>query len=381
MKKNILQLIPSFNQGGSERQALQLARLLYDDGTYNVRLACLNKSGVLLDDDVIDRFADIPEFSLNSFYDVNFLKQVWRFSGWLRANNIEILQTHDFYSNIFGMAGAGIAGVPLRIAAKREMGMRTRSQNFVERRAFGHASVVVVNSEGVRRYLLDAGVPHGKLKLIYNGIDLGRFDADCGDRASLLEGLGLPIDPAFQFVTIVANLREKVKNHEMFFRSAKKVADRFPDAVFIVAGEGERSGLIKAYAEELGLGSRAIFLGRCSRIPELLAVSSVCVLSSDSEGFSNSILEYMAAGKPVVATNVGGAAEVIRQGENGFLIEPNDDAAMADRIVELLEQPAVAEAFGKCGKQRIAEQFSTRNQLGQTLDLYQGEFMARGRSI
>ncbi len=372
-------MIPSFHQGGSERQALQLSQLLQGDGTYDVRLACLQKAGVLLDDDVINAFGQIVDFPLNSFYDRNFVGQVRRLVRWLRENEIEIVQTHDFYTNIFGMISARLASVPVRIAAKRETGMRTWAQRTVERRAFGFASSVVVNSEGVRNYLAKAGVPAKKLKLIYNGIEAGRFDRPFADRRAILSSLGLDPERPGQLVTIVANLREKVKNHEMFLRAAHNIAERIPDAGFVVAGEGDRSDELKRFASELGLRDRVYFIGRCSCVPELLSISDVCVLTSDSEGFSNAILEYTASGKPVVATNVGGAAEAIIQGETGYLVEPNDDRAMSERVCQILEDADLAERFGRAGKRRVLSLFSTTTQLQATLELYDAQLRRRGR--
>lgn len=358
---------------------MQLSQLLQGDGTYDVRLACLQKAGVLLDDDVINAFGPIADFPLNSFYDRNFVGQVRRFVRWLRENEIEIVQTHDFYTNIFGMISARLARVPVRIAAKRETGMRTWAQRSVERRAFGFASGVVVNSEGVRKYLTKAGVPAEKLKLIYNGIDAGRFDRPLADRRAILSALGLDPERLGQFVTIVANLREKVKNHEMFLRAAHKIAERIPDVGFVVAGEGDRSDDLKRFASELGLRDRTHFIGRCTRVPELLSISDVCVLTSDSEGFSNAILEYMASGRPVVATKVGGAAEAIIQGVTGYLVEPNDDEAMSEHVCQVLEDADLAERFGREGKRRVLSRFSTTTQLRATLELYDAQLRRRGR--
>jgi glycosyltransferase involved in cell wall biosynthesis len=373
VRKNVLQLIPSFHQGGSERQAVQLTRLLVDDGRYNIRLACLEKKGVLLDDSIGGRFDDIPEFPLTSFFDANMAKQLRRFVAWVKANKVDIVQTHDFYTNIFGVIGARFANVPVRIAAKRETGMRTDFQRFIERRAFSMTDVVVVNSEGVRKYLSGSGVPVQKLELVHNGIDHERFNGSGGGPAASVTDFGLPKDKPLRFATMVANLREEVKNHEMFLRAARKVADRIKDAAFIVAGEGERMRLITSLARDFGLADRTFFLGRCTLVPELLALSDVCVLTSDSEGFSNSILEYMAAGKPVVATDVGGAAEAIVENETGFLVAPNDDDALADRLCRLFNDRALAEQMGRKGKQRVVEQFSMQQQLDKTLSIYQRE--------
>lgn len=371
MKRKVLHLIPSFHQGGSERQALQLALRLKDEGSCEISLACLEKDGVLLDESVESSFGNVPDFSLTSFYDAKMVRQLRRFAAYLRQERFEIVQTHDFYTNIFGMLGSRLAGVPMRIAAKRETGMRSGLQLFIERRAFATADVVVVNAEGVRRYLSAGGVPAGKLRLIYNGIDPRPFDAAVSSRGDALRSLGLPDDRPLRFVTIVANLRDRVKNHEMFLRSAARIARIREDIRFAIAGEGERTRLITSEAARLGIAEKCVFLGRCGRVPELLAVSDVCVLTSDSEGFSNSILEYMAAGRPVVATAVGGAGEAIVDNETGFLAAPNDDETLADRIGRVLDDPRLAERMGAAARRRLTECFSIEAQVEKTLALYE----------
>lgn len=368
MKRRVLHLIPSFNQGGSERQALQLVRLLVDEGSYEVQFACLDKTGILFDEAVELGFQDPPEFPLTSFYDANMVIQLRRFVSYLKENRIDIVQTHDFYSNIFGIFGAAFAGVPFRIAAKRETGMRSPVQLFTERRAFGRANTVVANSQKVKDYLVASGVRESKVRVIYNGIDHLHYNCDNVDRKAVLRDLGLP--EGYRFVTIVANLRSPVKNHAMFLRAAATVAAEFPDAAFVLAGEGELLNEYKAIAAMSDLDGRVHFLGRCSRVPELLAISDVCSLTSRSEGFSNSIIEYMAAGRPVVATNVGGAAEAIVEGETGYLIESEDVESLADRLRILLSDRELASRMGSAGRRRVSELFSIEAQLENTLELY-----------
>ncbi|HEY0408258.1 MAG TPA: glycosyltransferase, partial [Pyrinomonadaceae bacterium] len=121
------------------------------------------------------------------------------------------------------------------------------------------------------------------------------------------------------------------------------------------------------------------FTGRCGRVAELLAVSDVCVLSSKAEGFSNSILEYMAAARPVVATDVGGAREAVIEGETGYLVPAGDAALMAKRIVSLLKDTERARAMGEHGRSTIERRFSCEAQLETTLNLYHTLF-ARGRA-
>ena len=128
MRRNVLQLVGSFHQGGSERQAVQLTRLLHASGRYSVRVATLNPDGVLRGEVERLDLGAILEYPLTSFYDRNAIRQFRRCATFLREQKIDLVQTHDFYTNVFGMVAAALAGVPARVAAKRETGgMRSAS--------------------------------------------------------------------------------------------------------------------------------------------------------------------------------------------------------------------------------------------------------------
>ena len=169
---------------------------------------------------------------------------------------------------------------------------------------------------------------------------------------------------------MVANLRHNVKNVPMLLRAAKRVAARQPDVHFVIAGEGELQKELIESAQHSGLAGKVHFVGRCIDVPSLVAASSVCVLTSFAEGFSNSILEYMAAGKPVVATNVGGAAEAVVEHETGFLVASDDDVALASRFIQLLDDEEMASKFGSEGRRIAGEKFSQEGQLRKTVELY-----------
>ncbi len=374
MKAAVLQLIDSFNQGGSERQALQLTRLLVQSGKFKIHLASLSPEGSLRSTIEDLDLGDIPSFPLNSFYDANAVKQLTRFVQWLKAARINVLHTHDFYTNVFGMSAGALARLPVRVASMRETaGMRTSTQKRVQRVAYSLAHHVVANSQAVRQVLIADGVPAEKVSVIYNGLDLKRLAPQTFSRAETLGLLGLDseTDPPRRFISIVANMRHEVKDHRMFLRAARRVVEVVPDAAFLLAGEGELTDSLRELAAELGIHERTYFLGRCERVAELLSVSEICVLSSKAEGFSNSILEYMAAGRPVVATNVGGAAELIREGETGYLVPAGDDEMMAARLIDLLRDPNRSRMMGEAGKRIVEEQFSCEAQLSRTEDLYE----------
>lgn len=376
MKRNVLQFIGSFHQGGSERQAVQLARLLHEAGRYQVYVACLDKSGVLLNEVSRLGVGYIPEYRLTSFYNRNALKQLRRFATFLRAREIDIVHTHDFYTNVFGMAAATLARVPVRIASRREtLGFRTENQKRVERSAYKLAHAIVANAEAVRTQLIDEGVRAEKIVTLYNGLDMKRVDTpQASERGSLLAAFNLPredsIEKRRRFVVIVANLRHPVKDYPMFLRAARRVRAAVPEAAFVVAGEGELMTSMRALVAQLDLEKDVFFVGRCEKVAELLALSEVCVLSSKAEGFSNSILEYMAAARPVVVTDVGGAREAVTDGETGYLVPSGDDEQMAARIISLLREPERASAMGARGRRVIAQRFSCRAQLDGAQQLY-----------
>ena len=368
----VLLLLNSFEVGGAEGQLVLLARLLRDSGRYGVHLGCLGRRGRLLEEAEQLGLGPIPEFPLTSFYDRNMATQLRRFTTFLRERNISVVHTDGFYTNVFGILGAKLARVPARIAFRGSVGgWFTSKQELIERTAYRMASVVHANSEAVREFLIEQGVPAKKIEVVYNGLDLSRVTpAPEVSRLQARAMFGLPADNDRSLVTIVANMRNEVKNYPMFLRAAQSVHDAIPEAMFALAGEGELMGQLRTLAGTLEVDRHAYFLGRCDRVAELLYASDVCVLSSKGEGFSNSILEYMGAARPVVATEVGGAREAIIEGETGYLVKSDDDETMAARIISLLRDHKRARALGERGRQVVIQKFSSEAQLAATERLY-----------
>lgn len=345
---------------------MALTRRLVKDSRYEIFVATLNKEGVLLNE-----IGSLPiaEFPLSSFFRPSFVRHVREFANYLVENRIDIVQTHDFYTNISGMAAATLAKTAVRIAAKRETSsMRTKAQEMIESIAFGRTDVIVANAEAVRVYLVERGIAREKIEVIHNGVDTNRLE-EVQNSGGLLKRFDSSDEKATKFVTLVANLRHTVKNVPMFLRAAERVAAEVPDAHFVIAGEGELETELKAAAREIGLNGSVHFIGRCSDVPQLLRESYACVLTSDAEGFSNAILEYMAAGKPVVVTDVGGASEAVTA-DVGFRVRADDDEAMANHLIDILNDEELAAQLGDAGKKKVAECFSTDIQFKKTVELY-----------
>ena len=371
-KPSVLQIVHGFLEGGSERQMIQMATLLHESGDYEVHVASLSTEGVLRSH--VERLGiPVIDLPLTSFYDANMVRQTSRFVSYLKKHKIKLVHSHDFYSNIFGMSGSMLAGIRGRIASKRETtGTRTRAQTTVEHSAFRLAHAVVANAAAVKDQLVAEGVKSDKVVVIHNGIDVTRFQPDGNSNQDLARlNLNLTTVAGRPSITMVANFEYRVKDHPMLLRTAQRVRQEFPEALFVIAGEGPLREETQKLAVELGVESSCLFMGRCANVPDLLATSDICVLSSQAEGFSNSILEYMAAGRPVVATDVGGASEAIVEGQTGHLVSAGDDHAMADRIISLLRDSDKRRSMGLKGRRLVEQKFSCENRLANTSTLYQ----------
>ncbi len=378
MKPRVLQLLDSLHAAGSERQAAQIAESLFESSRYEVFVASMDQRGNLREELNRIGFTDIPSFKLKSFYGYTAANQLIRFIRFLIENKIDIVHTHDFYTNVFGMTGAWLAGTPARIASRRETsGCHTKTQKFVERRSYHLAHAIVTNAEAVTKHLIEEGVRGDKIVTIYNSLKPERVSPRyCHEE--IFRMLDLPPNRNCRYVTIVANLSNPVKDHPTFLRAAQRVRQAVPEARFILAGGGALIDKTRAMANELGLERDVYFTGRCEHVADLLSISEVCVLSSLAEGFSNSILEYMGASRPVVATCVGGAREAVIDGETGYLAQPGDYETIAGRIIELLRNPDLARSMGRRGRQVVEQKFTPAAQLAHIESLYD-QLLARAR--
>jgi glycosyltransferase involved in cell wall biosynthesis len=281
-----------------------------------------------------------------------------RFDEILSANDVRIVHCYLPAANVLGMAAAKRSGTAVKIVSKRAL-CRYKEEHpvysFFEDLANLSADAIMVNSravaEDVRRTerFLD-----GKIFLVYNGIEAGD-EAPAGGPAPPPADLGLPADALP--VTYVANIRED-KAHLCLVEAAREVAAACPSVRFLLVGrEGKEAEEVRRRIGESGLSDRVLLTGPRRDVPEILRASRLVAHPGEQEGFSNAILEAMAAGVPVVASNAGGNPEAVADGETGFLFPAGDAKALAASILRLLRDPARALAMGKAGRQRVREHF------------------------
>jgi glycosyltransferase involved in cell wall biosynthesis len=337
----------SFETGGSERQFAVLAQNLRPE-PFQVHLGCIQRIGPFAND-----FGDVPEFLLGgSLYGWTSWRTRVRLSRCLRQEHIQIAHAFDFYTNLTLIPAARLARVPVVIGSQRQLGdLLTPMQFRAQAAAFRCCDAVVCNSRAAADRLAEDGLSRDKLFIIGNAISAQAFAP---------VSAALPRRPGSLRVGMVARMNARYKNHSGFLRIAKRINQQMPDVEFLLAGDGPLRAELEREAETLGIGGHVVFLGDRRDIPAVMAALDVAVLTSDSEGLSNVILEAMAAGLPVVAYRVGGNAELVNE-QRGELVSFGDEEGFASAVERLLSAPSLRTQLGHNARKFCEDNFALEN--------------------
>jgi glycosyltransferase involved in cell wall biosynthesis len=279
------------------------------------------------------------------------------------------------------LAGAPVAiaaGVPIKLMSRRSLAdyrERWPGTAQLERLLHRRMDAVLGNSRAVVEELIEEGCPESQVHLIYNGVRLAGPDPT---RAEARARLGL--DEETFVAIVVANLLS-YKGHLELIASLAMIGDRLPKPwTLLCAGRNSGSGNIARAIAEAGLGENVRLLGERSDIPLLLRASDIGVLApTRNEGFSNAVLESMAAGLPMAVTDIGGNAEAVIHEETGFVVPARDPAALAAAILRLAHDPDLRRSMGQRARRRAAEHFSLAASVEKYCDLYD-QFLASGNA-
>jgi glycosyltransferase involved in cell wall biosynthesis len=276
----------------------------------------------------------------------------------IRKTRAELVQSFVSRMNLYGALAGAWTRVPVVTSVRGAEGPGRWGP--LPDWLVGRLSARVVTVSEELRLRLTGRLPAEKLVTIYNGVSLERFTPlDAHERAAVRKELGIPtgapLAGTVSRLDPIKGVADFVEAAALIARSAH-LAARSP--YFLVAGDGSERARLTALAAERGLGDRMRFLGERQDIPRLLGALDVFVLPSLSEGLSNAVLEAMAAGRPVVATDVGGNAELVREAETGLLVPARDPHALSMAIEALLLDPDRARRLGDAGARRAAEQFA-----------------------
>ncbi|HYS09176.1 MAG TPA: glycosyltransferase [Myxococcales bacterium] len=351
----VLHLVNRFWIGGAERQFVE--RLRRHPPGFRAVVGCLEASGPMLEP--VRALGYEPEiFSLKgSMLQPNTAVQIGRMAALIRAEGIRVVHATDFNTNLLGQAAARLAGAKA-IVSRVDLGhLRAgfgRWHRQAEKLNARLADLVVANAEAVREVCIrEEGVKPENCVVVRNGIDLQHFDASA---AAELQA-PLPVPEGAPIVAVIGNLWP-VKGHRTLVEAVARLPADLQKVRFLCAGEGPEREYLSIRIAELGLSERVHLIGQRFDVPAILRLATAACLCSSAEGLSNALMEAMAARLPVVAARVGGNPELIRDGENGFLVPYGDAAAFADKLGALLSAPDRAREMGAHGRRRVEAELS-----------------------
>jgi glycosyltransferase involved in cell wall biosynthesis len=358
--RSYLFVIDSLQCGGAERHVIDVGRVLTARG-HSVTVACsvgghFQALGERTGMKVVPVCGDLAKRR----FCATFSRRVRRL---VREQEPDLVHGH-LYSGGLAAAFATVGtGIPLVLTEQTEAPWRRRRHRVASSMAYRKAARIIGVSRAITTVIeRDFGIPPEKLSCIPNGVTLqqGTTPRRGGD----------PV------IGLVARLTPE-KDVPCFLNAAARIADRFPTAKFRIAGDGPLRRELERLAAELGLDKRVSFLGVLDDMGPFFESAHVLAVSSVAEGTPLSIVEAMGAAVPIVATAVGGIPEQITDGHNGYVVEPGNPAALAERIGSVLADPHAAARLGEAGRARALRDFSVEAMTDAIESVYEGAFTRR----
>jgi glycosyltransferase involved in cell wall biosynthesis len=353
--------ITDLDPGGAERALVQLVTRL-DRRRWEPAVFCLAGRGALADELIA---AGVPVVCLGARHWTG-LGVVWRLLRELRCFRPALLQTFLFHANLAGRIAGRMAGIRTIVSGIRVAEKRNRIFLWLDRWTNCLVAANVCVSQAVADFSVSrARLAPKKIIVIPNGVDVARFS---NARPADLSQFGIP--PGSQVLLTIGRL-DRQKGLRDLIEAAALVVAKHPDAHFLLVGEGPERAALERAIREKELVARVHFAGWRADVPELLAASCALALSSHWEGLPNVILEAMAAGRPVAATQVEGTTELVIAGRTGLIVSRQSPQSLAVALESLLADPTRAAAMGQAGRERVAAEFSWEKMVGRYVELYQ----------
>ena len=355
-KINILFCIEYLDAGGTEKQLISLINGL-KKLKYQPYLCCIRTSIIYggRKEEALDLFKNIecPKIQLNfdSFRNISSLLDLLKLIKFIRKNKVDIIQTYFQDPSVFGLIAGRLCGVKKVIACFRDMGFwREQERDLKMKMTYKLCTGYIANSFAVKDYYRKVyNLRKDKFTVIYNGVDVEKITKNRRNEKEFIN---------YFTVGIIANLNRKVKRVDIFLKAAEYVNKRMSGIKFMVIGDGELKEELIKLSKELSIDGIVEFIGRVKDIENYLTKIDIGIISSDSEGFSNAILEKMAARIPVIATDVGGNKEIIKNNFNGYLVPKGDFKAIGEKIINLIKDKEIFIKFQCNGEKTVLENYS-----------------------
>ena len=359
----------SMTTGGAEQQLLELVRSL-DKRRFRPIVALLRRGGTR--EAELNDVPGVEVVYLDRRHKLDF-SPLWKLIRLIHQRKVDVVQPFVSPALFFGLLAGLLTRAPVTIAterggARRDPGLGGRLYLFASTRLLPYVSVAVANSEAGRTMLRGHGLPDSRTLVIRNGISPDRLNSSADRVAAHRQLLGASDESPV--VGILATLKP-AKGQDTFLRAAVQVAAQRPDSRFAIVGDGPLRADLEALADALGIRARVHFFGFQRNVADLLNAFDVLVSASrDNEGHSNSILEAMALGVPVIATDIGGSRELVEHRKTGLLISADDDQALATAILTLLNQPKRTRTRVAEARALVNDQFTLERMVSSYESLY-----------
>lgn len=362
-------LIDELAAAGTETQLLALLRRL-DRRRVDPHLCLLrgdNERSRSLEPDC----CPVLRLGIGSLRSPATLPRLWRLARFLRLHRIDVLQVYFPDSTYAGVPVGRLAGVPTVVRTRNNVGHAlTRIDRFLGRLLNRLTTATVANCEAARQALLEAEGPRPEsVVVLENGVDVARFDA-----IPPLEDSPTPL----RRVAALANLR-RVKGLDVLIEAAARLVRAHPETTFRIGGDGPERANLQQQLTGLGLEDSFHLCGSVADVPGFLMATDVAVLPSRAEGMSNAVLEYMAAGRAIVATNVGANGRLLEHGRHGLLVPPDDPGALAEAVDALLSDRSLACRLAAAARRRAREHFSRAAMVRRFEDFFEDVACRNGR--
>jgi glycosyltransferase involved in cell wall biosynthesis len=366
----IVFVIDNMRLGGTELNAVRTAERL-DRSRFDLRVVCLGDPGPLT-----ERYqamgVPVVGFRVRSLYGPSMLSAGWRFARYLRGEGVQIVHAHDMYSNIFATFWARIARTPAVIASRRWWhSLPNRKLQLGNRAAFRLADAVLANSEQVASSVRDeAGIATAKVKTVTNFVDESAFAPLTPVELAVARRVWR-VPAGAVVIGCVARL-DPVKDHPGLLRAVHALRGRYPALHLVLIGDGEARASLEALVRSLELEQAVTFVGEVRDGRNHHHGFDLSVLCSVSEGFPNTLVEAMAAGRPVVATAVGGSIDAVVDGETGLLVPPGSVEQLAAALARLLDEPELRRRLGDAGRARARRLYTASDTIATLERMYEG---------
>ncbi len=360
MKYKVLHIFSSSSFGGAEKSMIFLAANLQKSGKCENYLGV--PEGTRLYEHSKSQNLNVINFKSGGSFDPAGITRLIKI---IKRNKIDIVHVHQ--GKLYWLALTAKIFCPcVKVILHRRQDTR---HSFFSRKHYGFANAVITVSKAVANGLIKyEKVAPEKITVVYNGVNFEKFDLNT-DFSDVLEKYNLKDKKVAGAVGAVVDL--KGKGQIFLLEAAKQLRNDYPSLRYLIVGDGEGLDALKEYAKKTGVGDITVFTGYQEQVQKfVMAMDIFCLLSWDTEGMPNVLIEAEALKKPVIATNIGGIPEAFVDGKTGIMVEPSNVGQTAAALRELMDNPQMRAQMGEEGKKFVEQNFTIEKMVSNTLGVY-----------